>query len=459
MKKYLIWFVHEHVEFRHAELQSLIELLGAKLEFLERKIDGRRLWMVDTSEEFVEPPWMIVACEELEHILNICRRSILIRYVIELYAQGESFEEVVNELKQQDIEAHDDLFKFEVEAFGRRKISREEKVAKMERLSFLPLNGSVSLKDYKHAYYIIEYYGQENNVFRENPLRVFFGRLVAEGRRDLVDWLSLKKRLFIANTSMDPTLSIVMSNMAKSKEADLVFDPFVGSASLLVAAALHGAYVLGMDIDFLLLHGRAKPSRCKVEKRQAGESVYNNLKQYGVEKKYLDVIVGDSSLPVLRHLTMNAILTDPPYGIRESTERIGTRKNKYGGLNHAPEDHYPSKVSYNLDEVVRDLMKFSAATLPIGGRLVFWIPVFREDFIRDLDRGKACPKHPCFSMVACSEQRLTTHSSRMLFTFEKVKELEESDLQKLSDPSLSLDQDQQSFRDKYFGKYDPRISP
>ena len=68
---------------------------------------------------------------------------------------------------------------------------------------------------------------------------------MAEGQRELVGWLSLKKRFFIANTSMDPTLSIVMSNMAKTKTADLVFDPFVGSASLLVAAALHGAYVFG----------------------------------------------------------------------------------------------------------------------------------------------------------------------------------------------------------------------
>lgn len=47
MKTYLIWFVHEHVEFRHPELQSLIELLDAKLDFPERKLDGRRTWMVD----------------------------------------------------------------------------------------------------------------------------------------------------------------------------------------------------------------------------------------------------------------------------------------------------------------------------------------------------------------------------------------------------------------------------
>ena len=35
------------------------------------------------------------------------------------------------------------------------------------------------MKEFKHAYYIIEYYGQTNNVFRENPLNVFFGRLVS----------------------------------------------------------------------------------------------------------------------------------------------------------------------------------------------------------------------------------------------------------------------------------------
>lgn len=52
--------------------------------------------------------------------------------------------------------------------------------------------------------------------------------------------LSLKNRKFIGNTSMDAQLSVLMANQAKVKNGDLVFDPFVGTGSLLVSAAKFG---------------------------------------------------------------------------------------------------------------------------------------------------------------------------------------------------------------------------
>lgn len=60
---------------------------------------------------------------------------------------------------------------------------------------------------------------------------------------------------------MDPQLSLLMANQARVKDGDIVLDPFVGSGSLLVAAAQFGGYVLGTDIDYLMLHGRTRPSR------------------------------------------------------------------------------------------------------------------------------------------------------------------------------------------------------
>lgn len=48
---------------------------------------------------------------------------------------------------------------------------------------------------------------------------------------------------------MDATLSMLMANQALVKTGDLVFDPFVGTGSLLVAAAKYG----GMFNDNLLL--------------------------------------------------------------------------------------------------------------------------------------------------------------------------------------------------------------
>lgn len=67
---------------------------------------------------------------------------------------------------------------------------------------------------------------------------------ITDGNRALINELSLKTRKFIGNTSMDPTLSLLMSNQALVKNGDLVFDPFVGSGSLLVAAAKCGGITL-----------------------------------------------------------------------------------------------------------------------------------------------------------------------------------------------------------------------
>lgn len=60
---------------------------------------------------------------------------------------------------------------------------------------------------------------------------------------------------------MDPQLSLIMANQAQVQKGDIVLDPFVGTGSLLVAASHFGGYTLGTDIDFLMLHGRTRPSR------------------------------------------------------------------------------------------------------------------------------------------------------------------------------------------------------
>lgn len=60
---------------------------------------------------------------------------------------------------------------------------------------------------------------------------------------------------------MDPQLSLLMANQAKVKSGDLILDPFVGTGSLLVAAAQFGGYVYGTDIDYMMIHARTRPSR------------------------------------------------------------------------------------------------------------------------------------------------------------------------------------------------------
>lgn len=48
---------------------------------------------------------------------------------------------------------------------------------------------------------------------------------------------------------MEAELSLIMANQAKAKPGALIYDPFVGTGSMLYTSAFFGAYVIGSDID------------------------------------------------------------------------------------------------------------------------------------------------------------------------------------------------------------------
>lgn len=48
---------------------------------------------------------------------------------------------------------------------------------------------------------------------------------------------NLKNRVYLGPTSTEHDLAFLMVNQARVKENDMVFDPFVGSGSILVAAS------------------------------------------------------------------------------------------------------------------------------------------------------------------------------------------------------------------------------
>ncbi|XP_050040715.1 tRNA (guanine(10)-N(2))-methyltransferase homolog [Dermacentor andersoni] len=427
--KYLIWFAHEHVPFRMPELDAIASMFGITIKFIEQP-----------NKE----PYAIVELASEEDAKKLASRSVLIRSVIELWTHAGDIDDVCDQVKKfpakfwDAYSGEDQSFKFSVEIFGKRKVPREVKVEKIEKFDFLPLNGPIKMENPDHTYHLIEYYGIVPNYIPEKPHAVFFGRWICDGQRFLKSHLALRTRKFIANTSMDPTLSVIMANMAKVKKSHLILDPFVGSGSLLVPAAFFGAYVLGTDLDYLLLHGKAKPSRCNEKQRADDESVQANLQQYGCEQCFVDVVVADASLPLWRaEMRLDAIITDPPYGIREATERIGTHKT-YDIPGHLAAQHVPSKVAYCLKDVLCDLLNFSAHHLCLNGRLVFWMPIYNEDFSED-----SLPQHPCLKLIAYSEQSLSKHSSRLLITMEKMSEPDETSCAVMSSTA-------ERFRERYF---------
>ncbi|XP_063227536.1 tRNA (guanine(10)-N2)-methyltransferase homolog isoform X2 [Bacillus rossius redtenbacheri] len=411
MKKYLLWFANEHVEFRLPEIESLLSLYNIHYKWLHQE-DNHPFWVLELPSESVAR--------------QVAGRSVSLHGCVELWAHASTEEELHGKLRALPAEQFRQhfcpgkSFRIKVDTFC-NKLSQAQKINKIENFSYLPIEGHVNLKDPDICLNVIEYYGQDSNNIPEKPLDLYFGRWVASGQRDLLARLSLKTRKFIGNTSMDPQLSILMANQARIVDGDLVLDPFVGSGSLLVAAAHFGGYVLGTDIDYLMLHGRTRPSRIQSKKhREEDESVRANMEQYGMIGRYLDVIVADSSLPIWHDsLTLDAIITDPPYGIREATERLGSTKN-YTISEHHLETHIPSKVEYGLQHMYTDLLQFAVRHLREGGRLVCWVPVVRETYCEE-----KLPSHPCLKLVYNCEQVLTSYTSRRLITLEKTHEPDE----------------------------------
>ena len=347
-------------------------------------------------------------------------RTVLARSLFELWSQADNYNEFYNRLKhcpQTKLEqfcSQDHSFRIQVEAFG-KKISTGKKVEKIEKLAFLDFQGSIDLKNPVNSFQLFEYYGEDTNNIPDEPYNIYFGLWIADSQKKVVSDLSLKGRKFIANTSMDTMLSLVMSNLAKVSCDDLILDPFVGSGSLLVSAAYHGGHVLGTDINYLLLHGLSKPTRVGAKKRE-NESILSNLKQYNLESKYIDVIVADASKSLWHQsntLKFDAIITDPPYGIRESSEKVGSEKVNFKIPEHYISGHIPSKIKYNLCDIVKDLLDFAALHLKIGGRLVFWMPVEKNCF------SKQIISHQYFNVISLSEQHLSGHHSRVLIVLER----------------------------------------
>ncbi|XP_013615833.1 PREDICTED: tRNA (guanine(10)-N2)-methyltransferase-like, partial [Brassica oleracea var. oleracea] len=105
---------------------------------------------------------------------------------------------------------------------------------------------------------------EENNGLQ--PIlqrRIFFGREVGFADRKLLPAFQLKSRTYLGPTAMDAEMAFLMANQAKATSGKLVYDPFVGTGSILVSAARFGAMTMGADIDIRVVRDGRGPD-CNV---------------------------------------------------------------------------------------------------------------------------------------------------------------------------------------------------
>lgn len=207
-------------------------------------------------------------------------------------------------------------FKISIDSY-RGSRSQKQKVAIINSFSYLAFKGPILLKSPDHEFTLFEQWTFEPVPEKKMsaPIKVHFGRLIAEGVRDLINTFDLKKRDYISTTSMDSELALITANIALAGPGKLFFDPFVGTGSFPVACAQFGSLVWGSDID-----GRSM--------RGAGgkKSLVGNFQQYGLEKSLGGVFVSDlTNTPLRKARILDGILCDPPYGVREGLKVLGVR--------------------------------------------------------------------------------------------------------------------------------------
>ncbi|KAI7826635.1 S-adenosyl-L-methionine-dependent methyltransferase [Kickxella alabastrina] len=435
MPLFIIYFAHYHEDFRLAELEALSKLENVKITY--------------KSAYSATSPFLLVDIASAQLAAKLVQRGILIRQIIEYWGSQPTYSELFDEIKQQTdrlAEYKHKSFKFIVDGFG-KSLSQEQKVEVIESFSFMGFEGPIRMRGAEAEFFVCEEYGESDKPMPlETPQMIWFGRVVGQGSRDLIDRFDVKKRTYLGNTTMDAELSLIMSNQALAREGSLVYDPFVGTGSFLLTCSHFGALSMGSDIDGRQIRGTAGFKR-------GINGIKANLKQYNLGDRVLDTAVFDiCHNPWRAGPLFDAIVTDPPYGVRAGAKRLGRANGTIPELslkivdgveNYKRAEYYPPTVPYEMSDVIGDLMQFAAEKLVVGGRLVYWLPTVADEY-----DPKDLPVHPALSLVANSEQPFGGWSRRLI-TMEKVREFSaDSSLEGVDDPA------HKNFRDRYFSKFE-----
>ncbi|TID29260.1 hypothetical protein CANINC_002056 [Pichia inconspicua] len=432
MKEYLIFLAQTHTGFRKAELESLADLHNIK---------------VDLSNHTEDHPFMVVKLRSDEDACKLIDRAILAKGIYELWGHGNTIEEMHQDVKNNMHNLREPFmhssFKFENLNFQGGKKSREQQLKLFEGFKYLEFNGKIKMKNPDQIFAILENYKLGEDLYAlDKPEHVWFGREVKLSARSegAVERYDIKKRPYFGTTSFDAELALFTCNIGQVLPGELIYDPFVGTGSFLVAAAEFGGITIGSDIEFLTLKGKEPNRRLK-----------NNFDYYKRPKQFCDALCMDFTNNAFRtNLKFGAIICDPPYGVREGVKVCGTTKDKEGRENviidgqlaFLRRDYIQPKKTYSLDLLLDDLLEFSSQRLEVGSRLCFWMPVANDEDIPTL-----IPQHKELELIYELVQDFNKWSRRLLVYVKRGADYRGKTI------TSEERENSNNFRDRYFTKF------
>lgn len=459
----LIEFAYIHLDFQIAELQSVLDMYDISLGSTEcqlyplpdddiripsKKAGNQRPYLIlsfpskDAERLSANPhigKWdFATKVDKNSGIAESLSRCTLVKSIIELWGSSSSIEGCASATESwvtktnlgksifERESAASKSWKLTVHTLG-TKYSREDQEDMRKKFSYLGFDGQVKMKEPDNEYILIrevEMDGKASPLHANGgtdngdlpALGFYFGRLLGgkskKGRGGLEQY-NLRHRVYLGPTSMDAELSFVMTSFGQVQKGSIVFDPFVGTGSILLSCALRGAYCIGSDIDIRVLKGRSE-----------NENIWKNFDQFKLNRP--EILRTDNAI-YHRHFRSHrplydAIICDPPYGIRAGARKTGSKlETPRPILDEHRHDHIPQTKPYPVSDVMSDLLDVAARTLVNGGRLVYVIPSFQE-FNPETD----LPRHDCLELVHYSYQPLSAELGRRIVAMKKIRDYDES---------------------------------
>ena len=361
--EYLVRFSQSHESFRLAEIQALATLENVALEIVSYIPDVRpcssssacsaqrgRLRHDRPPPPFSPPPppkntdtdprqspFCVVRLADDDAATRLVRRSLLAQSIHSLWGMADSLPAFYEDIRSRAAPLWPAYvrasFKLESDSFQGRRSSKARLALIDSFGAVLPLEGDIDMRDPDMVLTVFEHwtFGSVQKKLPD-PERYYMGRFVAGTARDASLAFDLKKRRYIATTSMDAELSLLTANLALAAPGKLFYDPFVGTGSFPLAAAHWGATAWGSDIDGRAVRGSAagiNGAGGSGGSRSGRSDVRGNFEQYGLLSAFGDVFTADLTHIPLRiggtNRWIDGIICDPPYGVREGPRVLGVR--------------------------------------------------------------------------------------------------------------------------------------
>ncbi|KAH9839294.1 tRNA guanosine-2'-O-methyltransferase [Rhodofomes roseus] len=447
--QYLFVFAQAHEEFRIPELLSIAELHGFEVTFPPPPSDISR-------------PFMVLELESEVHARILARRCILVKFVCEFYGRGKAYEELHEQTRNNREKwsqyTQDTSFKFFISAYNHTVPQKRMKDV-VESFHYMDFQGKIDMNNPEIVLACFEEYRDKRGTTRHKHEgdgdfeEVFFGRLLEEGTaRPLVKTFDVKKRAYYGNTSMEAEISLLMANQTLAAPGKLIYDPFIGTGSMAYTTAHFGALVFGSDIDGRQMRGKEK---------QPG--IIRAAAQYGVAHRIIDLCTFDVTRNPWRCGELfDAIITDPPYGVRAGAKRLGRKARPDKAPRPKPAEPFSSKrpddepyipptMPYELSSLVVDLVLLARYLLRPRGRLVFFLPTVTDEY-EELDiQTMLCEG---MEVVANSLQNFGTWGRRLItirkITSERYPPPTFTSAQDTPDDGKAHTPAHKDFREKYF---------